>query len=288
MNQSIVSWSCSATSRSVTGNGIPDHATGTFPNVNCPNTIRTTTVAASMPIQPVNTGTATRAIVVGYNMNGVKFDPGTAGTCDNSGSNCSLIGGSGSWSIEALGQSNFNFGVDSSNAHVQPTGDYHYHGMPEGSLSGVGQAMKLVGFSIDGFPIYARYGRTVANDANSAIKLITSSFRLKSTPSANRPSTATYPMGAFTQDYEYAAGTGDLDECNGRFGVTPEFPAGIYHYYITDSYPFIQRCVKGTSTPGGQQDGGVMGMCQPGQTSMCCGDQVCDGPETHASCPSDC
>ena len=52
-------------------------------------------------------------------------------------------------------------------------------------------------------------------------------------------------MGTFTQDYEYVAGSGDLDECNGRFGVTPEFPTGIYHYYITDTYPFIQRCVKG-------------------------------------------
>jgi hypothetical protein len=40
-------------------------------------------------------------------------------------------------------------------------------------------------------------------------------------------------------------GSGDLDECNGRMGVTPEFPDGIYHYYATDSYPFFQRCVKG-------------------------------------------
>ena len=49
-----------------------------------------------------------------------------------------------------------------------------------------------------------------------------------------------------TQDYEYVAGSGDLDECNGRVGVTPEFPNGTYHYYITDTFPFIQRCVKGT------------------------------------------
>ena len=52
-------------------------------------------------------------------------------------------------------------------------------------------------------------------------------------------------MGTFTQDYEYVAGSGDLDECNGRTGVTPEFPKGIYHYYATDSYPYLQRCVKG-------------------------------------------
>jgi hypothetical protein len=72
------------------------------------------------------------------------------------------------------------------------------------------------------------------------------SYRLKTTPSSGRPSTSIAAMGTFTQDYEYVAGLGDLDECNGRFGVTPEFPNGIYHYYITDGYPYIQRCVKGT------------------------------------------
>jgi hypothetical protein len=41
------------------------------------------------------------------------------------------------------------------------------------------------------------------------------------------------------------AGVGDLDECNGRTGVTPQFPNGIYHYYSTDSYPYFQRCIKG-------------------------------------------
>ena len=53
-------------------------------------------------------------------------------------------------------------------------------------------------------------------------------------------------MGAFSQDYEYVAGLGDLDQCNGRTGVTPEFPEGIYHYVITATYPFVGRCVKGT------------------------------------------
>ena len=53
------------------------------------------------------------------------------------------------------------------------------------------------------------------------------------------------PMGAFTQDYEYVEGLGDLDECNGRIGVTPEFPEGIYYYVVTDDFPFFTRCLKG-------------------------------------------
>ena len=28
--------------------------------------------------------------------------------------------------------------------------------------------------------------------------------------------------------------------------------------------------------------------CEPGQTAMCCGDGVCDGPETQLNCPEDC
>ena len=51
-------------------------------------------------------------------------------------------------------------------------------------------------------------------------------------------------MGAFTQDWEYVEGLGDLDECNGRVGVTPEFPEGIYHYYANDTFPFVSRYVK--------------------------------------------
>jgi hypothetical protein len=71
------------------------------------------------------------------------------------------------------------------------------------------------------------------------------SYRFKATPDAGRPSLTIFPNGTFTTDYEYVAGLGDLDECNGRTGVTPEFPKGIYHYYITDTYPYIQRCLKG-------------------------------------------
>ena len=84
-----------------------------------------------------------------------------------------------------------------------------------------------------------------ATDATSALKVIKASWRLKTTPDANRPATSLYAMGTFAEDFEYAAGSGDLDECNGRTGVTPEFPKGIYHYYATDTYPYLQRCVKG-------------------------------------------
>ena len=248
---STAAWSCSSTERQLTANGIPDHAVGTFPNADNPNAITAQTVAVSATLSPaVTSATGTAATIVGYVMNGVKLDPNTGGTCDNAGTSCSLVGGSGAWRMEALGQTSFKFGTDSNNAHVQPGGAYHYHGMPEGYIAKLnkGQAMTLVGWASDGFPIYARYGYTTANDAGSAIKVMKGSYRTKTTPDASRPATSLYPMGTFLQDYEYVAGLGDLDECNGRVGVTPEFPNGTYHYYATDTYPYLQRCVKGTVT----------------------------------------
>jgi hypothetical protein len=105
--------------------------------------------------------------------------------------------------------------------------------------------MTIIGWAADGFPIYARYGYSIASDATSAITAMTGSYQLVTEVSSTRPSTSIYELGTFAQDWEYVAGSGDLDECNGRVGVTPEFPEGIYHYYATDTYPYLQRCVRG-------------------------------------------
>jgi hypothetical protein len=164
-------------------------------------------------------------------------------------------GGDGPWRMEALGQGTFNFGVDANNAHVQPGGEYHYHGIPTGLVPAgalQGQQMALIGWASDGYPMYALYGHANADSAASPLTKMRGSYQLKSQPDAGRPSSDLVPMGGFTQDYRYVAGSGDLDECNGRIGVTPEFPNGIYHYYVTESYPYVQRCVKGTAGRSGR------------------------------------
>ncbi len=238
---STVATTCTGTQRKITGNGVPDHKVGAFPNAGNPNTIGPVNVSFTGTTAPAVVSTSGTAVahILGFALNSVKFDPSTAESYQNAGV----------WKIEALNQTYFKFGTDTNNAHVQPDGAYHYHGMPEEYITklGKGTGMVLVGFAVDGFPIYARYGYNTATDAASGTKVMTSSYRLKTTPSTGRPSTSIAAMGTFTQDYEYVAGLGDLDECNGRTGVTPEFPNGIYHYYITDSYPYIQRCVKGTA-----------------------------------------
>jgi hypothetical protein len=252
---SSASWSCNSTARLLAANGIPDHAAGRFPNAGNPHAIAPQAVSVSFSLTPhlsgsvINLGGPRGG--TGYVLNGVKIDAGTAGTCPANAagpSGCSLIDPSGAWEIEALGQTAFNFGTDANNAHVQPGGTYHYHGMPEAFVAQRGGGptrMTLVGWAVDGFPIYARYGYSVATSASSALKAMMGSYRLKTAVSATRPATTLIPLGSFAQDWEYVAGSGDLDECNGRTGVTPDFPNGIYHYYSTDSYPYFQRCIKG-------------------------------------------
>ena len=255
---STAKWACSTTERTLSANGLPDHEVGTFPNASNPNTILAQTVAAKFTLTPTKTETATELGgprgATAMMLNGVKADPGTAGTCDDTGTNCSEGGGNGgTWRMEALDQTSFNFGADENNAHVQPGGTYHYHGMPEGLIKTLNSgksdnAMTLIGWAADGFPVYARYGHTTATDASSSLTAMKGSYQLKATPDANRPATTVYAMGTFQQDYQYVAGSGDLDECNGRTDVTPEFPNGTYHYYATDTYPYLPRCVKGEVT----------------------------------------
>ena len=95
----------------------------------------------------------------------------------------------------------------------------------------------IVGWSLDGFPIYGPYGYTDRANPSSDIKRIESSYSLKTTVRAD---VGGLPTGEFVQDYEYNSSTGDLDAYNGRYGVTPEFPLGTYYYVATidsDSKP---------------------------------------------------
>src|ERR1051326_1683336 len=149
-----------------------------------------------------------------------------------------------------------NLGMDKNNAHVQPNGAYHYHGVPTGlldTLTGGKPKMVLIGWAADGFPIYGPWGYTDPKNATTPLKKMKSSYRVKKGSRPNGPG-GTYD-GSYVQDWEYVDGAGDLDECNGRFGVTPEFPQGTYHYYVTETSPFISRQYKGAPDPSFERRG---------------------------------
>jgi len=102
----------------------------------------------------------------------------------------------------------------------------------------------ILGFAYDGNPIYGAFGYENPLDATTNITRMTSSYSLNAAR-AEGPSVDKYPLGTFNNDYTYTHKSGTLDENNGRFCVTPEFPEGTYAYFITiDSnqvpqYPYV-------------------------------------------------
>ncbi|HYR58357.1 MAG TPA: YHYH protein [Chthoniobacteraceae bacterium] len=229
--------------RVIRSNGWPDHAPGAFPRRGNPNTASPQNYTFRVPLKPAIATTPARGggWWFAVALNGVPFEPGTAENWNNDPRS--------GWRYEAKGGF-LDLGLDEHNAHVQPTGAYHYHGLPTGliaRLGGDGKKMRLIGWAADGFPLYTSFGYSDAMNAQSPLRKMKSSWRLKA---GARPQSAGGPGGnydgRFTQDFEFVKGSGDLDECNGRFGVTPEFPQGAYHYYVVDEFPFIARTWRGT------------------------------------------
>lgn len=260
--ESKVSITVEGDTRIVRTNGLPDHRPGRFPNAHNPNSIEPQQREYRMPAHPfpAEETTTGRHASFGVALNGVPYDPGTA----------EFWHGDREWNYEA-GTGFMDLGLDDNNAHVQPDGTYHYHAMPTGhiaKLSGDARKPVQIGWAADGFPIYTAYGSSDPKDPKSPLKKLRSSYALKKKPRAGGPGGK--PDGTFTADFEYVRGSGDLDECNGRFEVTPEFPEGTYVYHLTDEFPFIPRRWRGTPDksfekqappggPGGRPPGGPGG-----------------------------
>ena len=228
--------------RYIEANGLPDHNTGIFPSAGNPNAITEQSYALQVPGSPVEATPQTNVLGHwGIAINGIPFAPGVAGFWDNDFAS--------GWQEEALTLSGSGrLGIDDNQAHVQPTGAYHYHGVPDALAPGPSsEHSPLVGFAADGFPVYIRTGYADSTNDSSAIAALDSSYRLKSGTRPGGPG-GTFD-GSFVADYEYVAGLGDLDEHNGRLGVTPEYPNGTYYYVLTDTFPFIPRSFRGTRDP---------------------------------------
>lgn len=225
----LVSVSFTDTDRCFAANGLPDHATGEFPNRGNPNAIAPQTVDVCVPLNPMTADQITPIRgTMGIAINGVQFRPNTAGFYDPNGRRGHSRNGDRNWSLDIHGAPG-KLGLDFNNAHVGAGGLYHYHGIANSLTETSGSS--LVGYAGDGFPI--RYVGEAA----------TSGWVLKS---GTRPSSAgpggSYD-GTYNEDYTYVGGEGSLDECNG--GMV----GGEYSYFVTDSYPFVSRCLTGVVSP---------------------------------------
>ena len=137
------------------------------------------------------------------------------------------------------------------------------------STNAVTKHSPILGWVRDGYPVYGPYGYAVSNNDSSGVRRMLSGFQLRNgTRNTDNLTTAgrttipqwavraygvassqsgpavstTYPLSrymednAFLGDLGYVMGTDfDLDEYNGRWCVTPEFPTGTYAYFVSIS-----------------------------------------------------
>ncbi|MBJ7259377.1 MAG: YHYH protein [Chthoniobacterales bacterium] len=183
---------------------------------NNPNAIAVATETFRIPLNPVNNATATDTSLgtVGVAVNGIPIynpfeDQNQTAATGRIFSGCC--------------------------GHPQLNGIYHYHKYPAclrfmkgdvwqsekdkcdeiDALVASGGHSPLIGFALDGWPVYGPVGW---KDTNRTSKLLKSSYTGASDTFGN-PS--------------YVAASGDLDDCNGLVSPTPEYPEGIYHYVMS-------------------------------------------------------
>jgi len=284
--------------------GVPGYPSGPFLDGN-PSIAEDQNAIFKFPLNPQeNTGTLTETSAGNIGVfidgvalfdyrDGVSWDSNTGAPCGGpGGSPCT---GSLDWNRDAIPAEMDGF--DCSKGHPAG-GNYHHHQNPSAfdlDLNVVStictlydadglyamdstQHSPLIGYAYDGFPIYGAYGYQ-NEDGTGGIKRIESGYQLRSisvrthhadgTNVDDGPAVdATYWLGYFREDYEWVAHPGDeefLDEHNGRFCVTPEYPAGTYAYFCTvdsdwnSAYPYaigptfygIYSNALVTSIPGG-------------------------------------
>lgn len=235
------------------------------------------------PVQNTGTLTPTTLGTIGVFINGVSLFDYKDGVAWNNNTGA-LCGGPGNppcpggpmatqdWNRDAIPAEKPGF--DCSKAHPA-NGQYHHHQNPSAfklDLNVVSTICNLydadglyaidstkhsplIGFAYDGFPIYGAYGYKNVNGTGGITRMKSSYALSTNTTRANGPAvgavvgTQTFFNGYFREDYIYnatSAATPDyLDEHNGRFCVTPEYPNGIYCYFATvdanwnSAYPYV-------------------------------------------------
>lgn len=151
-------------------------------------------------------------------------------------------------------------GFDACLGHPNQQMEYHTHINPTCVYDDTDstQHSPIIGYAFDGFPIYGAFAYANTNGTGN-IRRMRTSYRLRTMAdrttlpdgtvlNANQYGPAIggqYPLGAYIEDIEYASGLGDLDEHNGRFCITPEYPGGTYAYFVTldadlePAYPYV-------------------------------------------------
>jgi hypothetical protein len=271
-------WTFSGGNVTFTGTGLPYHSYGSERAANVPapqNYIKTWTYRGGTTVEGNNV--ATGGGLIGLWLNGVAiYNPSAQGGAPF-GPNLLAPTWQYNAASEAGRELGYTFGEDLAGGHASPPDQYHYHdgaflnawltgvgydsgpvgstGVAEASvikylMSGLTHAnghSKILGISADGYPVYGPYGYVRASDATSGVKRMVTGYTLNSADSRVGTAvnnTTAYPLGIFIEDYSFTA-SGDLDQHNGRFCITPDYPSGTYAYFLTLNssllpvYPYV-------------------------------------------------
>jgi hypothetical protein len=225
------------------------------------------------PVQNTGTATSTPMGNIGVFINGVSIFDWKDGVSWNATTNSLCGGPGNSpcpggptatqpWNRDAISAEKAGF--DCAKGHPA-MGNYHHHQNPSAfnlDLTVISNICDLyladglymvdstvhsplIGFAYDGFPIYGAYAYANTNGTGALVRMKSSYSKRNITTRTTSPTGAavtsgpvvstTYPIGYFREDYEFITSTASdhLDEHNGRFCVTPEYPNGIYCYFAT-------------------------------------------------------
>ena len=92
----------------------------------------------------------------------------------------------------------------------------------------------IIGWAFDGNPIYGPYGYTDPSRLGPTVGILTSGYKLNKDKVVDRPTASEFEEnGYFIDDWQYDPDNGNLDEHNGRFCKTDEFPNGVYAYFAS-------------------------------------------------------
>ena len=273
----------SANSVYIRTKGVPSYITGPFLDGN-PSITTNQNAIFKLPLTPAqNPGTPTNTTPgnIGLFVNGVALFDYRDGVSWKNSTNALAggpLGGMGDqvWNRDAVVAERIGF--DCAKGHPA-MGNYHHHQNPSAFkldlnvistvcnlydadglyIINANQHSPLIGFAYDGFPIYGAYAYK-NTDGTGGIVRMKSSFKWRNittrttnasgaTVTAGPVVSTTYPLGYFREDYEFIAPSASqsdyLDEHNGRFCITPEYPLGTYAYFCTvdsnhnSAYPYV-------------------------------------------------
>jgi len=242
----------------ITSNGLPNHATDTFPNSTDPYTIEKQNwsfgfqekiYADSIQFPTVNNNVGPIASAV----NGVPFYNSNSGETET----LYLLGNlqvKNTYTINTVWEAQ-SIGLDPGKGFPNENGAYQYFTDPYLMYEkNANIHSSIIGYAWDGVPIYGSYGYE-NSDGSGNIIMNSSSYQLSNVPRLDKTDQpivnglqlAIYsaPTGEYIEDFIYVPNSGTLDKNNGRWCVTPEYPAGTYAYFSTiDSlnnpiYPYI-------------------------------------------------